>query len=249
MVSILCIYDEGSMVDTPLIGAKGFSMLVESEGERVLFDTGLRDRYLEHNMEHLEIDPDSIDVLVVSQAHPDNCRAINGLLNNRTKPLDVYAPEGLYAGKRGFMSSSIGLSDDNRPKANLMTVDGWTEVAPKVWVSPRIDYESGASEHFLAVEGKNLAIVSGRGIAGPEPFITAAKERFGRSPRTFVGGVLLEKVKNKTIAENYANFFQESGCSNLYLNHCVGQDGISKLRVCLGLKAVNDFYVGMSLDL
>ena len=50
---ITCIYDEGSLEDTPLIGAKGFSVMVERDGRRVLFDTGLRDRYLKHNMENL----------------------------------------------------------------------------------------------------------------------------------------------------------------------------------------------------
>ena len=51
MVRVLCIYDEGAVVDTPLIGAKGFSVMVESEGRRIMMDTGLRDRYLVHNME------------------------------------------------------------------------------------------------------------------------------------------------------------------------------------------------------
>ena len=130
MARILCVYDEGSVVDTPLIGAKGFSMLIESGGKRVLFDTGLRDRYLSHNLEYLEIDPDSIDAVVVSQSHPDNCRAINALLDQRSEPVDVYAPSGLYAGKKGVLSKSAGLSDENRAKARLHNLEGWFEVAP-----------------------------------------------------------------------------------------------------------------------
>ena len=47
---ITCVYDEGSLPKTNLIGAKGFSVMVESEGKRLLFDTGLRGRYLMHNM-------------------------------------------------------------------------------------------------------------------------------------------------------------------------------------------------------
>jgi hypothetical protein len=30
----------------------------------------------------------------------------------------------------------------------------------------------------------------------------------------------------------------------LYINHCVGRDGMVNLRVHLGLDGVNDFYVG-----
>lgn len=243
MASILSVYDEGSVVDTQLIGAKGFSVLVEADGERVLFDTGLRDRYLMHNMEHLEIDPESIDAVVISQACPDNCRAINGLLEARTSPVDVYAPAGLYSKKSGFMSFQVGLSDENRPKATLHDIDGWLEVVPGVWVSPQIDGES-----FLVVRGKQTAVVSGRGVNGPGPQLSAFRSKFGFDVKTYVGAVLLEKRK-KTVAEQYALEFESYGCTDLHLNHCTGRDGMTNLRAHFGLKGVDDFYAGMMLEL
>ena len=65
--SVRCVYNEGSQPGTPYIGAKGFSLLIEVDGERTLFGTGLRGRYLIHNTDHLEIDADSIDRIVISQ--------------------------------------------------------------------------------------------------------------------------------------------------------------------------------------
>lgn len=248
MARILCVYDEGAVVDTPLIGAKGFSVLVESEGRRVLFDTGLRDRYLIHNMEHLEIDPASIDAVVVSQKCPDNSRGINGLIEAREQPLDIYAPEGLYDGKRGIMSRSVGLSEENRAKANIHPIDGWIEVAPKVWVTPQLVSDDGSSESFLVIEGRELAVISGRGCSGPGLPLAAVRERFGRDARTFVGAVLLEKRK-KPVAEAYASEFEAYGCRSLHLNHCVGPDGMSNLRAHFGLKGVDDFYAGMELTI
>lgn len=248
MVRVLCVYDEGSVVDTPLIGAKGFSVLVESEGRRVLFDTGLRDRYLMHNLEHLDIDPASIDLVVVSQSCPDNCRAINGLLDARDVPLDILAPEGLYSGRKGMLSKSAGLSDENREKARLRPISGWEEVAPKVWVTPQIASDDGYAESYLAIEGSRLAVISGRGHAGPAPALSAVRGRFGRDVRTFVGAVLLEKRK-KPIAQAYASDFDSYGCTDLHLNHCTGRDGMTNLRTHFGLKGVDEFYVGMSLEM
>ena len=92
---ITCVYDEGSKPATSLIGAKGTSMLVEKDGKRILFNTGLRDRYLVHNMEHLEIDAATIDMVVVSQSNPCDSGALNGLLKLREQPIDVYCPTGL----------------------------------------------------------------------------------------------------------------------------------------------------------
>ncbi len=247
MARIQCIYDEGSVVDTPLIGAKGFSVLVESEGKRVLFDTGLRDRYLQHNMEHLEIDPESIDAVAISQRYPDNGRALDGFLGMRSSPVDVHAPAGMYGGKRGMLSRSVGLSEENRPKAVLHDIEGWTEVVPKVWITPQLVYADGYQESFLVIEGKGLTVVSGRGRSGPGPALDAVESRFGRDACRYVGSVLLEK-KKKPVAEAYAAEFDAHGCSELHLNHSTGYDGISKLREHFGLKGVNEFYAGMELS-
>ncbi len=247
MARILCVYDEGSVVDTPLIGAKGTAFIVESEGRRILFDTGLRDRYLEHNLEHLEIDPESIEAVVVSQTHPDNCRGINGFLDMRQSPVDVVAPAGLYDRKRGMLSSSVGLSDENRGKVRLRTAEGWEEIIPGAWLSPALGSD-GYTESFLVLKGEHVAILSGRAHQGPGEILSAAKERFGMEPRLFIGSILLEK-KKKPVAEAYAAELDAHGCTGLHLNHCTGRDGMTNLRVRFGLKGVDDFYAGMSLDL
>ena len=150
---ITCIYDEGALEDTPLIGAKGFSVMVERDGRRVLFDTGLRDRYLKHNLENLEIGPESIDAVVVSQAHPDNCRALNGFLDLRETPVDVYAPAGLYQGKPGFLSTGVGVSDENRAKMNLREDEGWIEVFPGITVTPTYSFGAGSERYLIGGGG------------------------------------------------------------------------------------------------
>lgn len=239
---ITCIYDEGALEDTPLIGAKGFSVMVERDGRRVLFDTGLRDRYLKHNLENLEIDPESIDAVVVSQTHPDNCRALNGLLDLREAPVDVYAPAGLYQGKPGFLSTGVGVSDENRAKMNLRDDEGWIELFPGITVTPTYSFGAG-SERYLIVEGRRLNVISGRGIEGPARALEAVFERFGRYPDAFVGAILLEK-KKKPVAEAYAEEFSSRNIGMVRLNHCVGRDGITSVRTKLGLHGVDEFYVG-----
>lgn len=252
MIKLICLYDEGSVVNTPLIGAKGTSFLIESDGRRVMFDTGLRDRYLLHNMEQLDIAPDSIDAVVVSQGVPDNSRALEGLLNERSGPVDVYAPAGLYDGRRGLLSGSVGLSEEARARAVMHDLDGWTEVAPKVWTTPRLVAPDGYMESFLAVEGRRLTIVSGRGHAGPGIALDAVRERFSREPRVFIGSVQLEgyrRSRRRPIAFQFADQFEAHSVEALYLNHCTGREGMTDLRIRFGLNGVKDLYAGMSLDL
>lgn len=239
---ITCVYDEGALEDTPLIGAKGFSVLVDADGKRVLFDTGLRDRYLKHNLENLDIDPESISAVVISQDHPDNCRALDGFLSERKSPVDVYAPSGTYDGKKGIFSGSVGVSDENRGKMNLITDDGWIEVVPGVTITPYTD-TNGYRERFLVVKGRRSNVVSGRGVGGPANVLQMHFDRYGRYPEAFIGAVLLEK-KKKPVAEQYATEFSSCGVTILKLNHCTGRDGMTNLRTHLGLHGVDEFYVG-----
>ena len=245
---ITCVYDEGALENTSFIGAKGTSFLIDIGGKRVLFDTGLRNKYLLHNLEGLDVSPDSIDAVVVSQSHPDNSRALDALLGARTSPIDVYCPSGLYSGKPGMFSGSVGISDENRDRAVFHDLEGWMDIVPGVTVTPQLVYDDGYSEVFLVVEGNHLTIVSGRGVKGPAEVIDMVRRRFNRQVRAFYGSILLEKRK-KPVAESYAKTFEQEGVTDLYLNHCTGLSGMTNLRVHLGLKGVKDMYVGQSQDL
>lgn len=247
---ITCVYDEGAKPGTSLIGGRGTAFIVDIGEKRVLFDTGLRDRYLLHNLDCLGIDPDSIDAVVVSQTHPDNARGLNGLLKVRTKPIDAYVPAGSFNGKPSFLSSSFGLSEEVRDMIVMheLSGTGWTDIVPGIVLSPMMEDPKGYRESFLIVEGEAMAVISGRGMAGPEGILVEVENHFGRKPRAFVGSVFLEKRK-KPFADAYATSFTNHGITDLYLNHCTSRDGMTNLRVNLGLKGVNDFYVGMSYEI
>jgi len=244
---ITCVYDEGSLPKTNLIGAKGFSVMVESEGKRLLFDTGLRGRYLMHNMGVLGIEPDSIDAVVVSQNHPDNRGGLDDLLCARTKPVDVYIPPGMYSGAGGFLSRKPKLSENASANAMLHDITGWFEPIPGVHISPQIEYVDGYRESFMAVRGRKLTVVSGRGHAGPTIPVAEVSSYFNRNVAAFVGSVHLEK-KKKIVADAYAKAFSDNGITDINLNHAVGIDGMMNLRVQLGLPTVKDFYVGMTYE-
>jgi len=240
---ITCVYDEGSQPGTSLIGAKGTAMLIEKDGKRILFNTGLRDRYLAHNMSFLEIDPDSIDIVVVSQSNPNASGALNGLLKNRTKPVDVFCPEGLY-GKKSFLSRSVSLTEENSERAVFHEIGTWIELVPGVHITPFYYDEKGYGETFLVVQnGSRVALVSGRCSCYPDKVISDVQEHLGRKVTAFIGPVFLEK-KKKPVAKAYADMLEP--IPDLYINHCVGKDGMVNLRVNLGLEGVHDFYVGDS---
>jgi metal-dependent hydrolase (beta-lactamase superfamily II) len=190
------------------------------------------------------VDPDSIDAVVISQDNPDNSRGLEGLLKERTKPVDVYAMPGMYSGKGGFLSKSAGIPEACREKAALHYDEGWIEPIPGVFRTPYLSLSSGYKEAYLVLdESKRLTVISGFGAEGPETPMIEAESRFGGRVRSFIGSVNLTK-KKKPVAESYAASFQSHGVQEIRLNHSTSRDGMTNLRVVLGLAEVKDFYVG-----
>ena len=198
---VTCVYDEGAKENTSLIGAKGSAMLVDVGERRLLFDTGLRGRYLAHNLSCLGIEPDSIDAAVVSQPHPD---------------------------------------------AILHYDDGWIEPIPRVFRTPYFDSGNGYKEAYVVIDApRGLAILSGRGVGGPENVLTEAESHFSKRTMAFLGSLDLEKSK-KPVADAYAASLAAHSVDDVYLNHRTGRNGITNVRVNLGLAGVKEFYAGFS---
>ena len=62
----------------------GFSCLIEGPDEIILFDTGARGDILPSNMEALEIDPTSVDVIVLSHIHHDHIGGLDAFLSEKS---------------------------------------------------------------------------------------------------------------------------------------------------------------------
>lgn len=119
--------------DKNVLGEYGLSVLVEDMGHRVLVDTG-QGRVLFPNMQSLEIDPRSIEHLVLSHGHFDHTGGIQKLLLH-SENIPVWAhPEieirhtSLKEGQARFIGCHINLKGiDFRP------ITGVSQVTPNVW--------------------------------------------------------------------------------------------------------------------
>ncbi len=65
-------------------GSRGNSIFVESDYARVLIDVGVSARQVEERLRTREIDPETIDAIVLTHAHSDHVRGV-GVFANRYK--------------------------------------------------------------------------------------------------------------------------------------------------------------------
>lgn len=105
-----------------LATAWGFAAVVDSGGERVLFDTGGDGPTLLANLERVGIEPGSVAAVVLSHAHGDHTGGLDGFLARRS-PIPVYLPESSPAAlrraveRRGARVETVG--GPRRLRANL----------------------------------------------------------------------------------------------------------------------------------
>ncbi len=246
---ITCVYDEGALPNTHLIGAIGMSIMIDADGKRFLFGLGHRPRYLENNMGELGIEPDSVDAVVVSHNHMDHRGALDGFMRERTKPIDFYAPASCFAEERKRFGRTDGMYPPEG-KEGLMyrnDVAGWTDLSEHVHISPPMT-QNGADECFLVVSTKvGPVLIVGCCHMGLDHAVDAVKERFGRIPAAVIGGLHIGK-KNDRLADVYAGYLKDLGIKRLYLNHCTNERGIDRMRVTLGIDGVKDFFGGQTLE-
>ncbi len=107
-VTITNLYNDVVPQDSKFIADHGQSFFITSDEKNVLFDAGMNGKKLLHNMEQLEINPNNIDVLVLSHGHLDHTGGLKALLEKRTvkEPLEiighptVFEPKGMHDAKK-----------------------------------------------------------------------------------------------------------------------------------------------------
>jgi 7,8-dihydropterin-6-yl-methyl-4-(beta-D-ribofuranosyl)aminobenzene 5'-phosphate synthase len=89
-MKITILYDNEAY-DPRLKGDWGFAALLETDGRKILFDTGAKADLLFENMEILNISVDAIDEIFISHDHWDHTGGLKEMLKKKSVP--VYVPD------------------------------------------------------------------------------------------------------------------------------------------------------------
>ena len=238
---VLSVYDEGSVPGTPLIGARGFSVLVDVDGERTLFDTGRRGPYLMHNLDHLEIDVGTVDRIVISHPHSGHNGGLPSFLERRDEKIEVIVtPDGEHTPGSKFFGLTVRKPRPSDEKAEMRIMNEWTQLSENLFISGCI----AGNENSLVITTKNgPALICGCCHCGIDALLPAAEQKLGEKISAVIGGIhLIGRKKNDIygIAEVLKH-------RSLHLGHCTGQTQKTHLREILGLKAVGDLYAGTEI--
>ena len=240
---VLSVYDEGALEDTPYIGAKGFSALIDVDGERTLFDTGMRGSYLVHNLDFLDVKADSIDRVVISHNHRESIGGLWKLIDSRKRPLDVYVNQKFSTLKRLFGRPLF--DEEQSSKVTIHTMEGNTRFSDNLMAIGPFGDEQEFSLVLSTTKGP--VVISSCCHGGIGNVLTEVRTETGKDPCHIIGGIDIRKP-NQAKVNPIADIIQGFGSPHMTLGHCAGNGTIMYLRVRFNLKGVDDFYVGTSLE-
>lgn len=242
-----------------LLGAHGFSALVEHKGLRVLVDTGVDGDVLIRNMTALGINPKDMDYLFLTHGHYDHTGGLKSLLKAREgKRLPIIAHPGIFtkriALKPHLRDISIPFQREELEAlgAEFILVRDSFKVAEGIWSSGEVERRVWDRAVGYKVEGGTLlkdpveddialildsggevSVITGCSHSGILNIAMHAQKVMKKPLKALIGGFHLAGAKRELIDDAIMTF-ERMGIKKLYAGHCTGFDAIAHFKIAFG---------------
>jgi 7,8-dihydropterin-6-yl-methyl-4-(beta-D-ribofuranosyl)aminobenzene 5'-phosphate synthase len=221
-----------------LIAAYGFSCLIRGTEKTILFDTGGNSEILLHNMKMLQIDPGTIDHIVISHYHDDHTGGLLSILERNSKA-SVVIPEGFP-----------DLEMLNRVTASgnkIVTVRQPTAICSGVFSTGPMQ-GMGLCEQSLLLQSKSgLILLCGCSHPGIVKIIEESMRLFNKQIVFAFGGFHYKGAHETRILDTITKFFT-LGVIGIGGSHCTGDEMMQALKTFYG-KAYIPMAVGSTITL
>lgn len=262
-VSTLKVTTLSTMLANKGIGEWGYSALIESEGNKILFDTGAGPETVLQNAQTLGIDLSVVENVFLSHNHWDHT---GGLLTLRKelKKINPNALKRVHVGK-GIFLERVGKENKmlamkaelEKDGVEFIEYDSKKELFPGIWITGPVDRVhnernwSGSGtiktenkilednipedQSMVITTSNGFVLVSGCGHSGM--INTMEQIRTDIYADIFfaaIGGFHLISASDKHLKWT-ADKLKEFGLENLNGGHCTGINSLYELKKLLGL--------------
>jgi 7,8-dihydropterin-6-yl-methyl-4-(beta-D-ribofuranosyl)aminobenzene 5'-phosphate synthase len=228
----------------------GLSFLIESGQMKLLFDTGASKAFM-MNAIQLGLDPDGVDMVVLSHGHFDHGDGLPYLKHNT-----LLCHPGCFVRRyrrRGNGNIGISLNEEEiRQRFDLKTSREPLQISENLFFLgevPRInDFESGETPYILdggepdfirddsalaCVAGEELVVVSGCAHSGICNTIAHARKVTGKDKvEAVIGGFHLRNADSRT--RKTIACIREMDVRQVYPSHCTAEPALGMFHEAFG---------------
>lgn len=208
-LALTIVYDN-NQYDRALETRWGFSCYIKGTEKTLLFDVGGEGSVLIGNMEKLEIDPHTVDAVVLSHVHYDHIGGLSYFLSKHSS-VTVYMPRSLPQS----VKDTVRLAG-----AHLVEVHGPMKICKDV-------YSTGELGTFIMEESliirtsKGLIVITGCAHPGIVDIVERAKELIKSDVYMVLGGFHLCWMNLSQVKEVIKGV-KGAGCKKVAPCHCSG---------------------------
>jgi 7,8-dihydropterin-6-yl-methyl-4-(beta-D-ribofuranosyl)aminobenzene 5'-phosphate synthase len=211
-IALISVYDNYQILPE-LKTAWGFGTVVKTPVETLLFDTGGNSEILLFNMKRMNIDPRSIDKVIISHIHGDHVGGLKGFLEKNNK-VTVFIPSSFPDSVRNMITSQ---------GAEWVDVSGPRRISNFIFSTGEI-YGPPQEQSLVINTKKGLIIMTGCGHPGITNIVKQAKHMFFDLKVYLVMGGFhhpsLSAVKG----------LKKLGVEKVAPSHCTGDQAIEAFR-------------------
>ena len=207
---IRIVYDNNPY-DPNLASEWGFSCFIRGKEKTILFDTGGNGKTLLSNMKKMKINPQEVDLIVLSHIHGDHTAGLEEFLKKNSQ-VKVYLPRSFPTGFK---------KEIKKVGAQYVEVEKPLEICNEVFSTGEMGNLIKEQSLIVKTE-KGLVVITGCAHPGIVEIVRKAKELLKEKVYLVMGGFHLLNTSKKGI-EKVINEFQKLGVKKAAPCHCSGK--------------------------
>jgi 7,8-dihydropterin-6-yl-methyl-4-(beta-D-ribofuranosyl)aminobenzene 5'-phosphate synthase len=258
-MKITSLMDNECSIDG-LLKQHGLSLLIESKGKKILFDTGADSGFI-RNAETLNIDLSDVDVCVLSHGHYDHGGGLNAFFKINDKSLAYMSalasndhvalrPNGEYESiginiSRAYLDRLVFVDKELKLDNGLIFSEVWGYFPLPIGNRSLFKEKGGAyvlddfahEQHLVVEEDGKFVLFAGCAHRGILNVLTYLKDKYGILCDVVVGGFHLHNkvtntYENPQVLDTLAKELMNT-FSKFYTCHCTGIPAYSYLKVIM----------------
>lgn len=209
-ISIVVIYDN-YQINPDLTPGWGFSCVLKTPQNEILFDTGGNSSILLANLRKMALSANEIDLVIISHIHGDHLGGLNGFLKKNNK-VRVYIP-GSFPNSVSEEIKSCG--------ADYSKVNGSMQICEKVYTTGEMGISIKEQSLILDTD-QGLVIITGCAHPGIVEIIKQSQQILpNRKIYLVMGGFHLSGASDSKLT-SIIREFRNNGVQKVAPSHCSG---------------------------